>query len=475
MCLLTRYLLRHRRWPDIWRQHFVHPLHKKGAVCNPGHYRGIHLTNILSKVVERCVSLVLSPVLERVGAFGFDQWAFRKRHSCRDLVTLLVCKWLWAMEQGFKIAIYLSDISGAFDKVDRQIMLKRLREIGLSDTMIAFLFDYLAPRSAVVIVQGHESSAFVISDQVFQGTVLGPPLWNVFFAPIDDAIRSQNFNVAKFADDLSAFKYFERSTPNASIMESLRVCQSATHRWGVQSRVTFDATKEHFCILDRSDGCGDVFKLLGVLIDPKLNMSDEVQRIKKKTLPKIKAILANRHFFDVSGLMHQYKAHALCQLELSAGAVYHAAETHLSVLDSLQHFFLRELGLNDVEAFLQHNLAPLRLRRDIAVLGLLHRVQLGEAHADFGRMFEFDVHERPVFTRHNARRHSRQFREVWGSTDYFNRSIFAATRVYNVLPADVVEGKSVKVFQSALTKLARTACEEGSAQWSSMFCVRQGK
>ena len=469
--LLTRYLLRHRRWPDAWRKHRIHPLHKKQAVSNPAHYRGVHLTDIISKLVERCVAHVVTPYFDRVGAFGIDQWAFRKKRSCRDLVTLLICKWLWAMDQGFKVAIYLSDISGAFDKVDRQRMVKRLREIGLSESMVEFLIDYLAPRSAVVVVQGHESMVFVISDQIFQGTVLGPPLWNVFFEPIDSAVLSQKFKVAKFADDLTAYRYFKRSTPNDVILDDLKACQVATHNWGVQTRVSFDTSKEYFCILDRQDPFGDVFKLLGVLIDPKLSMAQEVQRIRKKASPKIKAILANRHFFDVKGLMHQYKAHALSQLEFSAGAIYHAADTHLDVLDKLQHGFLREIGLTIEQAFLDHNLAPLRLRRDIAVMGLLHKIQLGEAHADFSLLFQQDVYERAAFTRHNARRHRRQFRETWGNTDYYNRSIFSAVRVYNVLSADIVEAKCVKSFQTLLTKQARIACEANQPGWDRMFCA----
>jgi hypothetical protein len=158
--LLRRFLPTNRRWPDVWRKHRVHPLHKRGAVSNPGHYRGVHLTDILSKLVERCVAHTLTPCFDRIGAYGVNQWAFRKRHSCRDLVTLLVCKWLWALDEGFEVGIYLSDISGAFDKVDRDVLTQRLKRIGLSSSMIEFLHDYLAPRRAVVVVQGHESIAF---------------------------------------------------------------------------------------------------------------------------------------------------------------------------------------------------------------------------------------------------------------------------------------------------------------------------
>ncbi len=102
VALLVRFLLRNRRWPDIWRHHRVHPLFKRGAVSNPGNYRGVHLTNIISKLVERCVARALTPFFDRIGAFGVDQWAFRKKRSCRDLVTLLVCRWLYS--GGFRLS-----------------------------------------------------------------------------------------------------------------------------------------------------------------------------------------------------------------------------------------------------------------------------------------------------------------------------------------------------------------------------------
>ena len=57
----------------------------------------------MSKVVERAIASVLVRYFDRIGAFGSDQWAFRKQHSCKDLVALLVCRWLWALDFGFKV------------------------------------------------------------------------------------------------------------------------------------------------------------------------------------------------------------------------------------------------------------------------------------------------------------------------------------------------------------------------------------
>ena len=54
---------------------------------------------------------------------------------------------------------------------------------------VDFLASYLAPRSAHVVVGNTRSQDFTIENSVFQGTVLGPILWNVFFSDVVHAAR----------------------------------------------------------------------------------------------------------------------------------------------------------------------------------------------------------------------------------------------------------------------------------------------
>ena len=130
------------------------------------------------------------------------------------------------------------------------------------------------------------------------------------------------------------------STPNADICCKLQDLECDVHAWGRQNRVTFDPSKEHFCILHRSDCEGEAFKLLGTLIDPKLIMEDEVRRIGRKCRPKIKAIFATRCVYTVKGMVQQFKTHVWCLLEASNIAIYNASLTHLECIDSLQSRFL---------------------------------------------------------------------------------------------------------------------------------------
>ena len=70
-----------------------------------------------------------------------------------------------------------------------------------------------------------QSEPYVIKDMVFQGTVLGPILWNVFFADIAQFMTSIEFNEERFADDLSIFNEFT----NDNIIDNLHECQRKIH------------------------------------------------------------------------------------------------------------------------------------------------------------------------------------------------------------------------------------------------------
>ena len=140
-------------------------------------------------------------------------------------------------------------------------------------------------------------------------------------------------------------------------------------------------------------------------------------------------------------------------------------------LDKLQSRFLRNIGVDEDEAFLNksYNLAPLQLRRDIGALGLLHKIQLGDIHEDFETLIPKLVHPFQANTRFGGRRHGRQFFEQFGQTDYFNRSLFSMCRVYNLLPAYAVQAGEVSNFQTLLTKDAKFACRQGVSDWQHIY------
>ena len=82
-------------------------------------------------------------------------------------------------------------------------------------------------------------------------------------------------------------------------------------------------------------------------------------------------------------MVHMYKAKVLSYAEYRTAAIYHACDTAISQLNRLQDSFLAELGISREDALLEYNLAPLERRRDIAMLGLIHRCTLGNGPEHF--------------------------------------------------------------------------------------------
>ena len=79
-------------------------------------------------------------------------------------------------------------------------------------------------------------------------------------------------------------------------------------------------------------------------------------------------------------MMLEYESHILSYVEHHTSAIYHASDSILAPLDKTQTTFVHGLCLTEEEVFLEYNLAPLSLRRDIAILGLLHKCALQDAH-----------------------------------------------------------------------------------------------
>ena len=119
------------RWSAVWKLHRVCPLYKKGVVYLPSNYRGLHLTPVLWKVAERAIKVPWGNYLAEIYGFGGSQWAFRKKRGCTDLVLLLVCSWLMAFQRRQKVAVLLSDIAGAFDRVETTKLLAKLHRLGI--------------------------------------------------------------------------------------------------------------------------------------------------------------------------------------------------------------------------------------------------------------------------------------------------------------------------------------------------------
>ena len=166
-------------------------------------------------------------------------------------------------------------------------------------------------------------------------------------------------------------------------MQELTECRQRVHSWGRANRVSFDAGKEHLVVLHPSAFSGDPFRLLGLMIDLDLRMHTAIEQLLSKIRPKSTAILRTRGYYNTSQLLNQYKTHIWGLVEIHCGGYFHAASSLLEKVGEVQRRFLQKLEVTESQAFLEYNFAPTELRRNIGILGLLHKRVLGQCHPSF--------------------------------------------------------------------------------------------
>jgi len=253
-------------------------------------------------------------------------------------------------------------------------------------------------------------------------------------------------------------------------MNQLRACQKKAHEWGRHNRVEFDGDKEAFVILHPSLGEGDVFRLLGLMVDNQLRMQAAVDALLKKARPKLQALMRTRAFYDLDNMVLQYKTHVLGIVESVTAGIYHAGSSILAPLDRVQTTFVHNFNLDVIDAFMNHNLAPLSLRRDIAMLGFLHKCILPGAHPEMEKLFPRQGNGNDGAPRRlwNILTFSRRTFHP----DLARRSLFGLTYVYNALPEHIVSLNTVQEFQHELTDLARRKIRHGHGDWETFLSPR---
>ena len=305
---------------------------------------------------------------------------------------------------------------------------------------------------------------------MYQGTVLGPPLWNTFFADVAHAANANGGREAMFADDLNVFKTFRRNTPLSQMMDDLTKCREKVHSWGKMNRVSFDPKKEHLVVIHPDEFHGEAFKLLGLTTDLNLRMHTAIDQLLAKIRPKSTAILRTRGYYNIAELIGQYKTQIWGLVESHCGGYFHAASSLLEKIENVQLNFLKQLNLTAKEAFLNFNFAPSILRRNIAILGLIHKRVLGLCHPTFEELLPWYGQKVniPRGFGHNKQLYDHRM-EVTHQRSLFDKSIFGMIGFYNNLSQDLVDLPDVKSFQSALTNIAKDRCERRDSDWHLSF------
>ena len=133
------------------------------------------LLPILSKVRERAAHLQFTDFLHFNNVIHHLQSGNRKLHSTEAALLHFTDELLYNMDQKKISVIVLLDISKAFDRIRHDLMIRKLRKAGVSESACAWFESYLSQRQQVVKFENTVSDPLPLT--VPQGSIMVPVLF----------------------------------------------------------------------------------------------------------------------------------------------------------------------------------------------------------------------------------------------------------------------------------------------------------
>ena len=231
--------------PACFKDSFVTPILKKSGLdeASPSSYRPISNLTVISKLLERLVSRQLVAYLETNHLLPTTQSGYRRGHSTETATIRVLSDLLDAVDRGDTAALVLLDLTAAFDTVDHEILLKRLRvTFGVDNSALAWFQSYLAGRKQHVRCGGKCSILIDIICGVPQGSVLGPILFIIYTADLASIVAQHGLSLHQYADDSQIYGSCQ-SDATSTLSSDITECVDDMYRWMRSNRLQLNGEK----------------------------------------------------------------------------------------------------------------------------------------------------------------------------------------------------------------------------------------
>ena len=153
LCSIFNSSVREGFVPSIWKAANITPVQKSSPPIDvDSDFRPISLTPIISKILESFpYKWLLDSVSKKIDSLQFGSL---KGSSTSMALIYMLHKWFEAADkQGNTIRICLLDFSKAFDRLDHNILLEKLKDMEVHPVLLNWIANFLTGRQQILAEQ----------------------------------------------------------------------------------------------------------------------------------------------------------------------------------------------------------------------------------------------------------------------------------------------------------------------------------
>ena len=297
-----------KKFPSGWKYSKVLPLHKKLDPLERKNYRPVAILSPLSKVLEKIVYEQIYSYFSENLIFHPNLHGYRRNLSTQTALLQMYDRWVRAAAASQLSGVVLLDLSAAFDLVDPDLLLQKLKAYGFDEDSLHWVHSYLTDRHQAVWIDHALSDFLPCEVGVPQGSNLGPLFFLIFF---NDLPHSLDCDADAYADDTtltvsgeSVEEIGEKMTRNCELVSEwmmgnkLKLNADKTHLMTVGTRERLQLQNSQVVVmmdgfkLEESED--KVETLLGCEIEPTLKWHKQIEMLLKKLRKRLTGLVKLR-------------------------------------------------------------------------------------------------------------------------------------------------------------------------------------
>ena len=189
-------VLLHGDVPHILKISTVKLIFKRGDNLEPSNYRPISIIPILLKIITKIVNMRIVSVIDRDNLLSETQFGFRPNRSTLDSIFLLSSALDITKANGDPVYIAFCDLTSAYDRLSRPIMLHELVKLGFGGVIATFIQSMYSGDSIASDVNGHLTLPLFLVYNVKQGVdSLSSTLFNLSLFCVLQALDSMELGI----------------------------------------------------------------------------------------------------------------------------------------------------------------------------------------------------------------------------------------------------------------------------------------